>query len=59
LLRCNFLMRGVQVPPGQHTVEFDFSLPSKPFYVTLAAMGIGFCLAIGLLFARKQTATTK
>jgi hypothetical protein len=54
LLRCNFLMRGVQVPPGQHTVEFDFSLPSKPFYVTVSAMAIGLSLAIGLLFARNK-----
>jgi hypothetical protein len=49
LLCCNFLMRGVQVPPGQHTVEFDFSQPSKPLYVTLLAMSIGVLLAGFLL----------
>ena len=49
LLRCNFLMRGVAVPAGRHTVEFDFSLPSKPLYVTLSALGIGLLLGLGLL----------
>jgi hypothetical protein len=49
LLRCNFLMRGVQVPAGAHTVEFYFSLPNKPLYVTLSAMGLGIALC-GFLF---------
>ena len=61
LLRCNFIMRGVFVPPGSHTVEFQFSLPHKPFYVTLTAIVIGIFLC-GFLFysARKpQPVTTK
>ena len=50
LLRCNFIMRGVFLPaPGRHTVDFSFSLPHQPLFVTLAALalGIGLC---GLLF---------
>jgi hypothetical protein len=50
LLRCNFIVRGVFLPaPGRHTVDFRFSLPHQPLYVTLAALalGIGLC---GLLF---------
>ena len=32
LLRCNYLMRGVQVPSGSHAVRFSFQLPfSLPF----------------------------
>jgi hypothetical protein len=32
LLRCNYLMRGVQVPAGTHTVRFKFEMPfSLPF----------------------------
>ena len=50
LLRCNFIMRGVYLTPGQHTVEFQFSLPNKPLYVTVLAMGIGVLLAAFLLF---------
>ena len=59
LLRCNFLMRGVPVPPGQHTVEFDFRLPSRPLYVTLAAIGIGLCLTLWLLLAQKRASAAK
>jgi hypothetical protein len=50
LLRCNFIMRGVYLPPGQHTVEFKFSLPNGPFYVTLTAIVAGLCL-VGYLFS--------
>jgi len=32
LLRCNYIMRGVQLAPGAHTVEFTFQIPfSLPF----------------------------
>ena len=44
LLRCNFIMRGVYLTPGAHTVEFQFSLPHKPLYITLAAIGVGILL---------------
>jgi len=54
LLRCNFIMRGVQLTPGAHTVEFDFSLPSKPLYVTLAGIGTGIFLSGYLLVAMRR-----
>jgi hypothetical protein len=57
LLRCNFLMRGVYLPAGPHTVDFYFSLPSKPLYVTLAAFGVAVLLSAFLaLTARKRQA---
>lgn len=49
LLRCNYIMRGVYLPPGKHVVQFDFSLPNRPLYVTLAAFGLGIILC-SLLF---------
>ena len=49
LLRCNFIMRGVYLVPGTHTVEFQFKLPEGPLYVSLTAIGIGILLA-GCLF---------
>lgn len=49
LLRCNFIMRGVYLTPGEHTVEFQFKLPDGPLYITLIAIGIGILLS-GLLF---------
>lgn len=27
LLRCNYIMRGVQLDPGVHTVRFNFKIP--------------------------------
>jgi len=54
LLRCNFIMRGVMVPAGQHTVEFSFSLPNKPLYVTVAAIGIAILLCGFLIFSGRR-----
>ncbi len=44
LLRCNFIMRGVYVPPGSHTVEFRFEPHAKLLYVSLAAIALGIVL---------------
>jgi hypothetical protein len=49
VLRCNYIMRGVYVSPGSHTVELTYSLPKKPLYITLAAYGSGILLGAFLL----------
>jgi uncharacterized membrane protein YfhO len=49
LLRCNFIMRGVHLEPGSHTVEFRFVQPMGAFYVSLAAVILAGLLCIGLL----------
>ncbi len=54
LLRCNFIMRGVYLTPGAHTVEFQFSLPHKPLYITLAAIGVGILLGSFLMFSARR-----
>jgi hypothetical protein len=41
LLRANYIMRGVYLTPGQHTVEMHFRPKVGPLYVTLAAIVIG------------------
>lgn len=48
LLRCNYLMRGVEVPAGEHQVEFHFRPDTKYLYVSLAAIVLGLGL-IGYL----------
>jgi hypothetical protein len=53
LFRADYIMRGVFVPPGAHTVEFQFSLPSKPLYVTLAAIAVSILLCGVLLFRNR------
>jgi hypothetical protein len=57
LLRCNFIMRGVYLPPGAHTVEFRFSLPSGPLYVTLASGIVGLILCGLLIFWTRRQPT--
>ena len=58
LLRANFIMRGAYLTQGEHNVEFRFSMPVKPLYVTLSAMIVGILLS-GLLvvLARKPQAS--
>jgi len=48
LLRCNFIMRGVQVPAGEHTVEFRFRADMKTLYISVAGIGLAFVL-IGVI----------
>jgi hypothetical protein len=48
LLRCNYIMQGVQVPSGTHEIEFRFEPPQTSLYVSLAAIGLGLVL-IGVL----------
>jgi hypothetical protein len=44
MLSCNFIMRGVYLPPGPHTVVFSYAPPIKGLYVSLAAIALGFVL---------------
>jgi hypothetical protein len=44
LLRCNFIMRGVYLPPGEHTVEFRFEPPIGSLYISCAAVLVGLLL---------------
>lgn len=44
LLKCNYAMRGVQVLPGTHQVEFRFQPSIKPLCVSVAAIALGLGL---------------
>jgi len=54
LLRCNYIMRGVHLPPGDHPVEFSFAPPTWPFRVSLAATAVGLMLLGVILFCRER-----
>ena len=45
LLRCNFIMRGVFLTPGNHAVEFYFAPPLTGLYTTSAALAIGLFMS--------------
>src|SRR5581483_6465944 len=54
IFRANFIMRGIYLPTGEHTVEFYFYLPSKPLYVTAAAIGVAILLSVILFFLTRK-----
>jgi hypothetical protein len=54
LLRCNYIMRGVFLTPGTHTVDFRFQPPLGPGYVTLAVMGLGILLSALLIYSERR-----
>jgi len=54
LLRCNYIMRGVHLPAGRHTVEFRFDPSARALCVSLAAVAIGLVLCGVLAFSNKR-----
>lgn len=44
LLRCNFLMRGVHLTPGEHAIVFRFQPPTTGLWITVAAIAVGLGL---------------
>jgi len=60
VLRCNYIMRGVYLTPGAHTVVLQYRLPGTPMYITLAGFVAaivlaGFLLVNGRLTPPKKT----
>lgn len=56
LLRCNYIMRGVYLTPGRHSIEFRFQPPSTAFFITLSAIvaGVLICGFLALSRAKPQ-----
>jgi hypothetical protein len=48
MLRCNYIMRGVYLTPGNHKVEFRYQPPVNAFYISLAGIVVGMAL-LGVL----------
>jgi hypothetical protein len=55
LLRCNYIMRGVHVAAGKHSVEFRFQPSATAFYVSLTSLVFGLGLCGFLALSRKAT----
>ncbi|MBM3839426.1 MAG: YfhO family protein [Verrucomicrobia bacterium] len=53
LLRCNYIMRGVYLPPGTHTIEFRYDPPAGTLYVSLAAIVAALAIC-GVLMASQR-----
>lgn len=54
LLRCDYIMRGVFLQPGSHSVEFLFKPSNTSMYVSATAIGIGLLLLGFVVFSRSQ-----
>jgi hypothetical protein len=54
LLQANYIMRGVHLAPGEHTVEMRFAPPMNAFYVSLGAIGLGVALLGLTLFYKPR-----
>ena len=54
LLRCNYIMRGVFLEPGEHTVEFRFRPPLTTLCLSLGGWAAGLLLAGYLLVSRRS-----
>lgn len=57
LLRCNFVMRGVQLKSGQHNIVFRFQPPATWLYVSLASILSGFGLLGFIIIDNKKNRT--
>ncbi len=53
ILRCNYIMRGVYLTPGQHKIEFKFSPSLTGLYVSVSAILAGALLGGFLIVTRK------
>jgi hypothetical protein len=56
ILRCNYMMRGIQLSPGEHTVEFRYRPSSDIFYVSLTFTLLGLALLIVLCWQSRASA---
>ena len=58
LLRCNSVMRGVQLKPGQRNIVFRFQPPATWLYVSLTSILSGFGLLGFIIIDNKKNRTT-
>jgi len=57
LLRCNYVMRGVQLAPGQHNIVFRFEPPNTWLYVSLSSLLGGFGLLVFIVADERKKKT--
>jgi len=59
LLRANYIMRGVQLETGTHTVDYRYAPPVPLFYVTSSAIILGIILLGFLAVSNRREETTR
>jgi hypothetical protein len=56
LLRCNFIMRGIQIPAGTHQIKMEYAQPGRAVWLSFATAAAGLVL---LLFVGFDTLKNK
>lgn len=56
VLRANFIMRGVALPPGDHEVEFRYTPPVPALKSTIIAIGVCFLTLLAIVVPRPVSA---
>ena len=59
VMRANFLMRGVQLPPGQHNLVWTFAPKQTALYVTITALSLSALLCVMLAFLSRQPSVSR
>ncbi len=54
MLRCNYIMRGVFLQPGEHTVEFRYHTSLKYLYLSLCGWAVGVLVAGYVVASRRS-----
>jgi uncharacterized membrane protein YfhO len=57
VLRCDFILRGVYLPAGSHTIEFKFQPPTRTLWVSCSALGAGLVLLLMFIVLPGRTRT--
>jgi hypothetical protein len=50
IVKCNYLLRGIEIPAGSHNIEMKFDIPSYHRYNTYAILGTAFLFIMMLSF---------
>ena len=54
VLRCNYIMRGVYLQPGEHEINFHFQPKITTLYISLSAWATGLLIAVFLFFSNRR-----
>jgi hypothetical protein len=58
LLRCNYVMRGVALQPGEHTVEMRYVVDLTSLYISLGGIAFSLLLCGWVVITSRRSGTT-
>ncbi len=58
MVRANFMMRGIPIPAGNHTVEMKYAPPAQGIYLSGAGILVGIFVLVFLWWSSRSKPTT-